>query len=250
MEQLMKDNRSLRVDFLGVVVVTSVFPRVFALSGMHPAFWDAGQVATEETAQDGVCMNTRKNVPLCTKATEEPVGARKEYIWLAYELDVCGCVMSMRSTDVAVEVQQWCLEVKWGRDGSIATAACMAYRFERHFDISQSLAAGYDAFIYMQYPVAQYVAGYCGDVQQMALIFEKQLAAMQSFAKRSVPGLEIELYWLMVAPCRSRDWSCKRCILSAHEWVVALLESFAGQCTDPSGFEEWYDSFPNGLHGR
>jgi hypothetical protein len=144
----------------------------------------------------------------------------------------------MRSTDEAVEVQQQCHEAKWGRDGSIATAACMAYSFERHFDISQGLAAGYDLF--MQHPVAQFVAEYCGDVQQMAPVFETQIGAMQSFAKRGVPGGEMGLYWMFAAPSFTG--------LELHALhpfgtrVVAMLESFTGQCTDPSGCEEWYGS--------
>jgi hypothetical protein len=70
-------------------------------------------------------MNIRKAIPLCTKAAEESVGARQEYIRLAYELCVYGYFMSVRSTDEAVEVQQRCHEVKWGRDGAIFTAACI-----------------------------------------------------------------------------------------------------------------------------
>jgi hypothetical protein len=149
---------------------------------------------------------------------------------------MCGQYMCIRSTDEAVEVQQRCLEVKWGRDGSIFTAACMAYRFERHFDISQGLAAGFD--IFMQHPVAQYVAEYCGDVQQMVQIFERQLGAMQSFAKRGVPGLEIGYYWMTAAPS-----STSLELQALHPFgtgVTALFESFAGQCTDPSGCEEWH----------
>jgi hypothetical protein len=237
MEELMKHNSLLRMDPLGLAL-TSVLPRLYALCGMHPAFWDAGQVATEETAQEGVCMNIRKAVPLFTKAAEESVGARKECIRLGYELILCAYLMPMRSTDVAVEVQQRCLEVKWGRDGSIFTAACMAYRFERHFDISQGLAGGFD--FCMQHPVAQYVAEYCGDVQQMVLLFEKQLGAMQSFAKRGVPGMEIGLYWGVAAS--SFTGLELQALHPFGTRVVALLESFAEQCTDPSSCEEWYGS--------
>jgi hypothetical protein len=237
MEELMKHNSSLRLDPLALFM-TSVCTRVFALCGLHPVFWDAGQVATEETAQEGVCLNIRKGVPLATKAADESVGARKEYIRLAYELSCSGVYMPMRSTDAAVEVQQRCLEVKWGRDGSILTAACIAYRFERHFDISQGLAAGWDAV--MQHPAAQYVAEYCGDVQQMVQIFETQLGAMQSFAKRGVPGLEIGLYWTMAAP--SFTGLELQALHPFGTRVVALFESFAGRCTDPSGCEEWHGS--------
>jgi hypothetical protein len=236
--ELMKDNSSLRVDPLGLLL-TSVLPRLYALCGQYPAFWDAGQVATEETAQEGVELNIRQGVPLCTKAAEESIGARKEYIRLVFELGMCGFAMPVRSTDEAVvEVQQRCQEVKWGRDGSIATAACMAYRFERHFDISQGLATGYDAF--MQHPLAQYVAEYCGDVQQMIQIFEKQLGAMQSFAKRGVPGLEIGMYWCYAAPSFA---GLELQVLHPFGTVVAaLFGSFTGRCTDPSGCEEWYGS--------
>jgi hypothetical protein len=237
MEELMKHNSSLRMDPLGLLM-TSVFPRLFALGGMHYAFWDAGQVATEETAQEAVCMNIRKSIPLCEKAAEESIGARKEYIRLAYELCICGYAMPVRSTDEAVGVQQRCLEVKWGRDGSILTAACMAYRFERHFDISQGLAAGYDFF--MNHPYAQCVAEYCGDVQQMAPLFEQQLGAVQSFATRGVPGLEIGMYWLYAAP--SFTGLELQALHPFGTRALALLGSFAGQCTDPIGCEEWYGS--------
>jgi hypothetical protein len=237
MEELMKHNNSLRMDPLGLYL-TSAIPRIFVLCGMHPACWDAGQVATEETAQEGVCMGIRKGVLLCTKAAEESVGARKEYIRLAYEILASGMYMPMRSTDEAVEVQQRCQEAKWGRDGSIFTATCMAYRFERHFDISQGLAAGFDGN--MMQPCAQYLAEYCGDVQQMAPLFEKQLGAVQSFAKRGVPGLEIGYYWAIAAS--SFTGLELQALYPFGTRVVALLESFSGQCIDPSGCEEWYGS--------
>jgi hypothetical protein len=236
MEELMKQNTSLRVDPLGLYM--TAFSRIVALCGQHPAFWDAGQVATEETAQDGLCMNIRKGIPLATKAAEESIGARKEYTRLGYEMVLCGYVMPVRSTNETCEVHQRCLEAKWGRDGSIFTAACMAYRFERHFDISQGLAAGYD--LLMQHPCAQYVAEYCGDVQQMPPLFETQLGAMQSFAKRDVPGVEIGMYWAMAAPSFTGLE-----LQTLHPFgtrVVALLESFVGQCTDPSDCEEWCGS--------
>jgi hypothetical protein len=237
MEELVKLNKSLRMDPLALML-TSVMPRTYALCGVHPVFWDAGQVATEETAQEGVRYNIRKGVPLYTKAAEESVGARKEYIRLGYELILSGFMMPVRSTDEAVEVQQRCHEVKWGRDGSIATAACMAYRFERHFDISQGLALGYD--IFMQYPLALFVAEYCGDVQQMAPVFEKQLGAVQSFVKRGVPGYEMIMYWFIAAP--SFTGLELQALHPFGTRVVALLESCAGQCTDPGGCEEWYGS--------
>jgi hypothetical protein len=237
MQELMKDNSLLRVDNLGLYA-TSLLMRILTLCGQIPYFWDTGQVATEETVQEGLCMNIRKGIPLCAKAVEESVGARKEYIRMAYEMVLCGYLMPVRTTDNAVEVHQRCLEVKWGQDGAIFIAACMAYRFERHFDISQGLACGWD--IFLQHPYAQYVAEYCGDVQQMVLLFEKQLGAMQSFAKRGVPGLEIGLYW-----CYAAQSFTGLELQALHPFgtrLVALLESFAGQCIDPSGCEEWYDS--------
>jgi hypothetical protein len=236
-EELMKDNSSLRMDPLGLMI-TSVVPRLYALCGMHPGFWDAGQVATGETPQEGVQFSIRKCIPLGTKAAEESVGARKEYIRLVYEMGMCGFLMPMRSTDEAVEVQQRCQEAKWGRDGAIFTAACMAYRFERHFDIAQGLAATYDCF--MQHPYAQFVTEHCGDVQQMVQIFEKQLGAMQSFAKRGVPGIETGMYWYYAAP--SFAGLELQVLHPFGTRLVALLESWAGQCTDPSGCEEWYGS--------
>jgi hypothetical protein len=236
-EELMKHNNSLRVDPLALLL-TSVTTRVWALCGAYPALWDAGKVATEETAQEGVQFSIRKSLPLCTKAAEESVGARKEYIKLAYELIGCGSYMMMRSTDKVVEVYQQCQEVQWGRDGSIFTAACMAYRFERHFDISQGLAAGYDLF--MQLPFPQCMSEYCGDVQQMVLLFEKQLGAVQSFAKRGMSGLDIGFYWYYAA---SSFAGLELQVLHPFGTrVVALLESCAGQCTDPGGCEEWYGS--------
>jgi hypothetical protein len=114
----------------------------------------------------------------------------------------------------------------------------MAYRFERHFDISQGLAGGYDGV--MQHPGAQYVAEYCGDVQQMVQIFETQHGAVQSFAKRGVSGVEIGMYWLLAAP--SFTGLELQALHSFGTRVVALFESFAGRCTDPSGCEEWYRS--------
>jgi hypothetical protein len=236
MEELMKDNNSLRVDPLGLMI-TLVFPRIYALCGLHPAVWDAGQVATEETAQEGVQFNIRKCIPLATKAAEESVGARKEYIRLVYEMGMCGYLMPVRSTDKTVEVQQRCQEVQWGRDGSIFTAACIAYRFERHFDIAQGLAARFDCF--MQHPYAQFVTEHSGDVQQMVQIFEKQLGAMQLFAKRGVPGVEM-VYWACGPPSFT-DLELQ----ALHPFgtrLVALRESWAGQCTDPGGCEEWYGS--------
>jgi hypothetical protein len=237
MEELMKLNKSLRMDPLGLMM-TSVMPRIYALCAVHPAFWDAGQVATEETAQEGVRYYIRQGVPLNTKAAEESVGARKEYTRLGYELILSSLFMPVRSIDEAVEVQQQCLEAKWGRDGAIFTTACMTYRFERHFDISQGLGFGYDLF--MQHPLAQYVAEYCGDVQQMVPVFEKQIGAMQSFAKRGVPGLELGMYWLFAAP--SFTGLELQALHPFGTRVVAPFESFAGWSIDPSGCEEWYGS--------
>jgi hypothetical protein len=236
-EELMKLDSSLRVDPLGLFI-PSVVPRFYALCGMHPGIWDAGQVATEETAQEGMKYNIRKGIPLLTKAAEESVGARKEYIRLAYELCFCCYLMIVRSTNEAVEVQQRCLEVKWGRDGSIFTAACMVYCFERHTDIAQGLAAGYDCFL--QHPYAQFLAEYCGDVQQMTQIFEKQLGAMQSFAKRGVSGMVTALHWSHGAP--SFTGLELQALHPFGTRAVELLESFAGHCTDPSSCKEWYDS--------
>jgi hypothetical protein len=136
MGELMKQNSSLRMDPIALHM-TSQFPRCLALNGGHYAFWDAGKVATQETAQACLDFFMCEALPLLIKAAEEAVGARKEYIWFAFVLANCGIYMPMRSADETVKVQQRCFEAKWGRDGSAFTTAYMGYRFERHFMIPQ-----------------------------------------------------------------------------------------------------------------
>ena len=73
------------------------------------------------------------------------------------------------STDETAEMHQQLLEAKWGKDGSVLTAGCMDYRFDRHFMITQGFGARLDLFLYVVY--ARKVAEYCGDVQQMVQLF-------------------------------------------------------------------------------
>jgi hypothetical protein len=47
-QALMAINDLLRVDPLSLYY-TSVIPRLFMLFGMHPAYWDAGKIATQDT---------------------------------------------------------------------------------------------------------------------------------------------------------------------------------------------------------
>jgi hypothetical protein len=136
------------------------------------------------------------------------------------------------------EMHHQLLEVKWGNDGSALSASWMEYRFDRHFMISQGIGCRMDVCWYM--PTGRGVAEYCGDVQQMVQIHEKQLGAMQSFIKRGVPGLELALHFFFVAS------SCTGLGLKAlHPFgkgVLALMESCEGRCSDPSECEEWYGS--------
>ena len=71
----------------------------------------------------------------------------------------------------------------------------MEYRFDRHFMISQGIGARMDGCLF--FPTARGVAEYCGDVQQMVQIHEKQLGAMQAFIKRGVPGEELGYHFFM-----------------------------------------------------
>jgi hypothetical protein len=175
---------------------------------------------------------------LYSKAVEESVGARKGCTRLAYEL-LAGCVqfMSYRSTDQTAEMHQL-LQSKWGGDGSILVAACMDYRFDRHFVISQGIGCRMDCCLY--HPQAQGIAEYCGNVQQMVQLFDKQQGDMEDFVKRGVPGVEIVSYCFFAAHCFVG--SNFKALHPFSKDVAALFESCEGRCTDPSDCEGWCES--------
>jgi hypothetical protein len=237
MQALMAINDSLRVDPLGLYYMT-VAPRLYALFGMHPAYWDAGKVATQDTIRDGLRLHIFEGMPLKEKAVEESVGARKECIRITVELCHSNFYMGLRSTDETAEMHQQLLEAKWGKDGSVLTAGCMDYRFDRHFMITQGFGNRTDnSLIFVQ---ARGVAEYCGDVQQMVQLFEKQLDGMREFVKRGAPGGELPYYFLYVA---SSFTSLE--LNALHPFgneVAGLIESCEGRCTDPSECEGWYGS--------
>jgi hypothetical protein len=255
MQALMAQNKSLRVDSLGLYFA-QVFPRLFASFGLHPKLWDAGKIATQDTVREGFRVQIHEGMALFTRAVEESVGARKECIRLAYEL-IVGCVqfMSCRSTDETVEMHQQLLEAKWGGDGSILAAACMDYRFDRHFMISQEVGSRDDCYLY--HPHAQGIAEHCGNVQQMVQLHKKQQSDVREFTKRGVPGPELPKYVMHTAHyCIGSEFN------ALHPFgkdVVALFASCEGRCLDPSACEEWYESadfsaftgrYPNGYSSK
>jgi hypothetical protein len=63
--------------------------------------------------------------------------------------------MGLRSDQTADEHHQF-LEEKWGKDGSILTAGCTDYHFDRHFPISKAIGTRFEGFV--SFPVAQGVA--------------------------------------------------------------------------------------------
>jgi hypothetical protein len=237
MQELMAQNSSLRIDSMGLYYMT-IGPQLYPLFGAHPAYWDAGKVATQDTVRDGLRLRIDKGAPLFAKAVEESVGARKEWIRINCDLCFSAQYMGTRSTDETAEMHQEFLEAKWGRDGSLLTAGCMDYRFDRHFMISQGIGSRDDQFL--GYPSMLAVAEYCGDVQQMVQLHEKQLNGMREFVKRGVPGRELPYYCLHVAP------NLTGLELNAlHPFgkdFMALLESCEGKCANPSDCEEWYAS--------
>jgi hypothetical protein len=137
MMELMAQNTSLRCDPLGMFLM-SIFPRVWALLGMHPAYWDAGKIATQHTVREGLRLWMYEGMPLYVKAMEESVGARKECIRIGYVLVASVQHIGLRSDQTADEHHRF-LEEKWGKDGSVLTASCMDYRFDRHFAVSKAI---------------------------------------------------------------------------------------------------------------
>jgi hypothetical protein len=249
MQALMGRNESLRVEPLGLYF-TSVFPRLFALFGGHPAYWDAGKVATHATVRDGLRLHIFEGMPLWAKAAEESVGARKECIRIAYELCCSFQYIACCSTDETAEMCQQLLETKWGKDGSVLTAGCMKYRFDRHFMISQGIGARIDTSLISTH--VRGVAEYCGDVQQMVQLFEKQLDGMREFVKRGVPGLELSSY--LMDPSSGFTSLELNALHPFGNDVAGLIESCEGRCTDPSECEGWYGSadwgWLTGRHGK
>jgi hypothetical protein len=238
MKELMAQNTSLRVDSLGLGLMT--MPQTYVLTGLVPQLSDAGNVATQDTAQEGMMLHLKKFTSLAMKAAEESVGARKEYIRI---MALCGCAqyMGFRSTDQTAEIHQQLLEARWGKDGRnclVLTDACMGYRFDRHHALSHGIYTRFDAFMWPAF--AQGVAEYCGDVDQMVQLFEKQLGAVQDLVKSGLPGQELGYFLTYILP------SYTGLELSGlhpfNKRLLALLESCEGRCTDPSGCEEWYES--------
>jgi hypothetical protein len=236
-QALMAINDSLRVDPLGLYY-TSVVPRLFALFGQHPAYWDAGKIATQDTIRDGLRLNIFEGIPLKEKAVEESVGARKECIRITVELCTSAFYMMLCSTDETAEMYQQLLEAKWGKDGSVLTAGCMDYRFDRHFMITQGIANRQDNSLCQA--LVRCLAEYCGDVQQMVQLFEKQLDGMRKFVKGGLQGMELQAYFAQaVSSFTSLELN------ALHPFsndVAGLLETCEGRCTNPSECEGWYGS--------
>jgi hypothetical protein len=176
---------------------------------------------------------------------EESVGARKECIVIGYVLTTSICVMGLRTEQTADEYHRL-LEEKWGEDGSILTAGCMDYRFDRHFAISKAIGFRFEMFLC--FPLAQGVGEYCGDLQQMVQLFEKQLGAMREYYKRGVSGDEVRAYLFHVAP--SFTGLELNALHPFGKELVGLLGSCEGQCTDPSDCKEWVESSHQWSHHR
>jgi hypothetical protein len=235
MTELMAQNKSLRVDPLALYFM-SILPVLFALCGMHSKLWDAGKIATADTVTEGFRVQIYKGSPLVAKAVKESVGARKECIQIGYVLVGGAQYMPFRSTDQMAEMHQQYLDEQWGRDGSIVTAGCMQYSFDRHHAIAKGIGGRVDLWLY--YPVARAVAEYCGDVQQMVELYEKQLSDIGDCVSSGVSEIEVSMY------CMNAASSCLGLELeSLHSFgkgFVALFGSW--QCADPSECEASYES--------
>jgi hypothetical protein len=231
----MAQNKSLRVDPLALYVM-SIHPALVALFGMHPKMWDAGKIATADTVTEGFRVFISKGFPLFAKAVEESVGARKECIRLTYELAYGARYISLCSTDQTAEMHQQLLDEKWGRDGSILTAGCMQYSFDRHYAIAKGIGSRQDTCLC--YPLARGVAEHSGDVQQMVELYEKQLSDIRDFVSSGVSEMEVSVYCVFAASS-----SLGRELESLHPFgkgFVALFGSW--QCTDPSECEASFES--------
>jgi hypothetical protein len=235
MTELMAQNKSLRVDPVGLYYMSVVLV-LYALFGMHPKMWDAGKIATAETVTEGFRVFIYKSVPLFAKAVEESVGARKECNQILYVLAMSVAYMPFRSTDQVAEMCQQFLDEAWGRDGSILTAGCMEYSFDRHYSIAKGIGSRTD--VYLCVPVARPVAEHCGDVQHMVQLYEKQLSDIQDFVRSGVSETEASFY------CCFMPSSCLGLELeSLHPFGKGLVALFGSwQCTDPSECEASYES--------
>jgi hypothetical protein len=235
MTELMAQNKSLRVDPLGLCFMT-IFPALYVLFGLHPKLWDAGKIATAETVAEGFRVFIYKAFPLLAKAAAESVGARKECIQITYELVYGVAWMPFRSTDQTTEMYQELLDEKWGRDGSLLLAGCMEYSFDRHYAIAKGIGSRVDSYMY--HPVSRGVAEHCGDVQQIVQLYEKQLSDIGDFVRSGVSEMEVPFY------CMNAASSCLGLELeSLHPFgkgIVALFGSL--QCADPSECEACYES--------
>jgi hypothetical protein len=235
-QKLMSQNKSLWMDPLTMCFMLYL-PVMYALIGLHPRMWDAGKIAMQDTVSEMFRVQSYKQMPLFVKAAEESVGARKECIQIFVLTAVCFGI-GLRSTEQATEVHQQLLEAKWGKDGSILMTGCMNYSFDRHFMISQGFGTRMESFLVTVYVLG--LAEYCGNVQQMVQLFEKQRGAMREYIKRGVPGMELPFYCLMAAP--GLTGLELKALHPFGKDISGLLGSCEGRCTVPSDCEEWYGS--------
>jgi hypothetical protein len=235
MMELMAQDKSLRCDPMGLCLM-SIFPRLFALFGVHPLYWDAGKIATQDTVCEGLRLGIYEAGPLGMQMVEESVGARKECIRIGH-LTAHACNMTLRTDQTADEYHRF-LEEQWGKDGSILTASCMDYRFDRHFAISKSMGMRLEPFL--GNPFVQGVAEYCGDVQHMVQLFEKQIGAMREYYKRRVSGDEVRNMLIWAAP--SFTGLELNALHPFGKELAGLLRSCEGRCADPSDCAEWIES--------
>jgi hypothetical protein len=234
MTELMAQNRSLRVDPLGLYFM-SIFPMLYALFGMHPKMWDAGKIATADTVTKGFHLQIYKGFPLFAKSVAESVGARKECIRIEFELMMCFEFMPLRSTDETAEIHQQLLDEKWGRDGSLLLAGCVEYSFDRHYAIAKGVGSRVDHYFLL--PVAA-VAEHCGDVHQMVQLYEKQLSDIRDFVSSGVSEMDVSYHCVFAA---SSFLGLE--LESLHPFgkgFVALFGSW--QCTGPSECEASFES--------
>ena len=132
------------------------------------------------------------------------------------------------------EMIQQHFDAKWGKDGSIGTAAVMKHRFQRHSAIAQGIGCRWD-LVMCGAPYVPAVAELCGDVQHMVQLFEKQLGAVREFYKSGAPGYEFSWY------C-GYSWFPGSELNALHPFgkeFMALLGDCGVECTGPSDVEEW-----------